>query len=81
MVTAVWYGTVVALSCKEKWPGAELIIAGDDDRLTNGNPGRTKANAAAAKAGATVAFPNWPEGAPEDLTDFNDLAVWMEECA
>jgi putative DNA primase/helicase len=26
--------------------------------------------------GAEVAFPEWPKGAPDDLTDFNDLANW-----
>ena len=42
----------------------------------DGNPGRAAANAAAAAVGGQVAFPEWPEGAPDDLTDFNDLANW-----
>ena len=56
---------------------AKLVIAGDDDRLTAGNPGATKAKAAAIASAALLAMPQWPEDAPEHLTDFNDLAVWL----
>jgi len=66
----------VAPSVRRHWPTAELVIAGDDDRLTAGNPGATKAKAAIA-SGALMALPQWPKGAPEHLTDFNDLAVWL----
>ncbi|MBM6444160.1 toprim domain-containing protein [Pseudomonas sp. MIL9] len=65
-----------ALALRAEYHTTEIIIAGDDDRLTDGNPGRTAANAAAAAVGGQVAFPEWPEGAPDDLTDFNDLANW-----
>jgi putative DNA primase/helicase len=41
------------------------------------NPGATKAKAAAIASGALLALPQWPEDAPEHLTDFNDLAVWL----
>lgn len=68
----------VALAARRRWPSAELVIAGDDDRLTAGNPGATKAKAAAIIAsGALLALPQWPEDAPDHLTDFNDLAVWL----
>lgn len=67
----------VALAARCRWPSAELVIAGDDDRLTAGNPGVTKATAAAAASRALLALPQWPEGAPENLTDFNDLAAWL----
>lgn len=67
----------VALAARRRWPSAELVIAGDDDRLTAGNPGATKAKAAAIASGALLALPQWPEDAPEHLTDFNDLAVWQ----
>ena len=43
---------------------------------TAANPGRKAANAAADAIGALVAFPEWPEGCPDDLTDYNDLAAW-----
>lgn len=68
---------LVALSARRRWPSAELVIAGDDDRRTAGNPGFTKAKAAAIASGALLALPQWPEDAPDHLTDFNDLAVWL----
>jgi putative DNA primase/helicase len=67
----------VALAARRRWPSAELVIAGDDDRLTAGNPGATKAKTAAIASGALLALPQWPEDAPDHLTDFNDLAVWL----
>ncbi|WP_397442999.1 toprim domain-containing protein [Pseudomonas chlororaphis] len=65
-----------AMGLRSRYPGQAIVIAGDDDQLTDGNPGRKAANAAAAAVGGQVAFPEWPEGAPDDLTDFNDLANW-----
>ncbi len=65
-----------ALALREKHPHASIIIAGDDDRQTESNPGRTAANAAAVAVGGLVVFPLWPQDAPADLTDFNDLANW-----
>ena len=65
-----------ALALRDKYPDAQIIIAGDDDRQTEGNPGRTAANAAAVAAGGLVVFPEWPPGAPAELTDYNDLASW-----
>lgn len=56
----------------------ELIVAGDDDRKTIGNPGRKAALEAAKATGALVIFPDWPEGAPIYLSDFNDLHVWLQ---
>lgn len=67
----------VAIATRCRWPFTELVIAGDDDRQTAGNPGSTKAKAAAIASGALLAVPQWPDGAPEHLTDFNDLAVWL----
>jgi len=67
---------VVAVAARARWPSAKIVIAGDDDRLTPGNPGATKALAAAVSAGALRALPTWPPNAPPDLTDFNDLVVW-----
>lgn len=68
----------VARATRCSWPAVELIIAGDDDRLTEGNPGATKARAAAIAAGARLALPEWPSDAPHELTDFNDLARWLK---
>lgn len=66
----------VALGLRAKNPGLEIIIAGDDDRLTPGNPGRAAAHAAAVAVGGQVVFPEWPAAAPDSLTDFNDLVAW-----
>lgn len=67
----------VAVAARHRWHSTELIIAGDDDRLTAGNPGATKAKVAAIASGALLALPQWPEDAPKHLTDFNDLANWV----
>lgn len=67
----------VALEVRRRLPDARIVVAGDDDRRTPGNPGATKAHAAAAAAGALVVMPRWPNGTPETLSDFNDLAVWQ----
>jgi putative DNA primase/helicase len=65
-----------AMGLRSRYPAQPIVVAGDDDRLTDGNPGRAAANAAAAAVGGEVAFPDWPDSAPESLTDFNDLANW-----
>jgi len=67
----------VAVAARHRWRSAELVIAGDDDRLTPGNPGAKKARQAAIAADALLALPQWPDGAPEHLSDFNDLALWL----
>jgi putative DNA primase/helicase len=67
----------VATTARKRWPDAELIIAGDDDRGIDGNPGATKAHQAAISTGALIALPQWPEDTPKHLTDFNDLACWL----
>jgi len=61
----------VAKMIRAKHPSARMVIAGDDDRTTEGNPGRTKATEAAAAVGAEVVFPEFPPGAGG--SDFNDL--------
>lgn len=54
----------------------DLVIAGDDDRQSAGNPGRSAANRAALAADALVVYPKWPANAPLKLSDFNDLHLW-----
>lgn len=71
----------VALALRAEYHTTEIIIAGDDDRLTDGNPGRAAANAAAAAVGGLVTFPEWPAGAPDTLSDYNDLAAWSRHHA
>lgn len=67
---------LVAVSAREHWQSTELIIAGDDDRQKHKNIGRIKATEAAIRSQALLALPDWPDHAPEDLVDFNDLAQW-----
>ena len=55
----------VAEMVRKKYPKATLIIAGDNDTKTEGNPGRTKATEAALAVAGTAVFP--------DSGDFNDL--------
>lgn len=64
----------VALALRAKYPDAALILAADDDHRTEGNPGMSKAQAAARAVGARLAVPRFPEDCrPDDATDFNDL--------
>lgn len=63
---------------QRRHPDAMLIIAGDDDRQTEGNPGRTSAVRAAAALGCGLVLPEWPSRAPVTLSDFNDLRQWRE---
>jgi putative DNA primase/helicase len=69
----------VALAVRQRWPASNLIICGDDDRKTEGNPGATAARKAAELSAARLALPEWPEGCPVHLSDFNDLATWLYE--
>lgn len=59
-------------------PDAVLIVAGDDDRMTEDNPGRTAATSAASALGCDLILPPWPADVPLHLSDFNDLHLWME---
>jgi putative DNA primase/helicase len=61
---------------QRRTPDTELGVAGDDDRLTDGNPGRTKANNAAVALGCDLVMPPWSAIEPLELSDFNDLANW-----
>ncbi|MCF7995189.1 MAG: toprim domain-containing protein [Chromatiaceae bacterium] len=65
----------VGHSVRRQHPEAKIIICGDDDQWTDGNPGATKARAAALDIGAKLMMPDF---SGFDLgtkpTDFNDLA-------
>lgn len=60
----------VALDVRVAFHDAKLVVCGDDDRKTEGNPGRQKALEAAGLVGAVAVFPAF-DG--DDGTDFNDL--------
>jgi len=68
----------VAQAARQRFPGAELVLCADDDRCTPGNPGLTKAREAARAVGGTLARPAWPAGAPLELSDFADLALFLK---
>ncbi|MGC8703685.1 MAG: toprim domain-containing protein [Thiomonas sp.] len=67
----------VAMAIRAKYPDSEIVIVADDDRLTPGNPGLTKARAAASAVNGKVARPVWPPGIPLEATDINDLHIYM----
>lgn len=63
----------VAQALRQKYPALRLILAADDDWKTPGNPGMTKAMAAARAVGGYLAVPRFPADRPDKATDFNDL--------
>ena len=63
----------VAGALRAKYPSLKIVIAADDDHLTEGNPGITKARSAALVVRGLVAVPLFPVGRPDKATDFNDL--------
>lgn len=65
----------VALALRAKYPALQIVLAADDDHLTDGNPGLSKATAAAQAVGGLVAVPQFPAGRGDKDTDFNDLAA------
>jgi putative DNA primase/helicase len=65
----------VALAIRARYPKADMVIAGDNDRFTDGNPGATKAEAAARAVGGRWVIPEFPPECTSG-TDFNDLALW-----
>lgn len=50
----------VARALRERMPTVQMVIAGDDDPSKPNNPGRTKAEAAAAAVGGFALFPTAP---------------------
>ncbi|HCF2594647.1 TPA: toprim domain-containing protein [Pseudomonas aeruginosa] len=60
----------------QRHPDAVPVIAGDDDRLTEGNPGRTAAIKAAEALSCGLVLPPWCGDEPLALSDFNDLRQW-----
>lgn len=63
----------VAKALREKYPDLPIIISADDDAATPGNPGVTKAKAAAQAVGGTVVVPDFGDSRPDGVTDFNDM--------
>ena len=63
----------VTKALHKKHPDLRLIVCADDDYLTAGNPGISKATEAALSIGALLAVPDFGVDRPEKATDFNDL--------
>jgi putative DNA primase/helicase len=64
----------VANAMRAKLPHMRLIVCGDDDCRTEGNPGKTKAAEAAKAVDGVLAIPEFGDSRPKNATDFNDLA-------
>jgi putative DNA primase/helicase len=60
----------VARTLRKRNPERHIIIAGDNDRFTEGNPGKASAIEAARAVGGEWKIPDFPEG--EKGTDYND---------
>lgn len=65
----------VALAIRARLPELALIICADDDANTEGNPGVTKATAAAIAVCGKLAIPIFGDNRPPKATDFNDMAA------
>ena len=65
----------VAQELKKTYPQINVVIAGDDDHVTDGNPGRTKAVEAAKIFMNKPVIPVFMEYDGKATTDFNDLHV------
>ncbi len=63
----------VAKVLRKKFPDLPIVICGDDDWKSDGNPGRTKGETAALAVGGIVVLPVFQGDRPETATDFNDL--------
>jgi putative DNA primase/helicase len=59
---------------REKLPDAEIVFCADNDTATTGNPGLTKATAAAQAVGASLAV-------PPITGDFNDYSIFLKGAA
>ena len=62
----------VAEALRKQYPKTKLIICGDNDRNTQGNPGTSKATEAARAVRGLLAIPQFPDGV--EGSDFKDLA-------
>ena len=65
----------VSRKVRNRFPGADIIIAGDDDHRTDGNPGATTARAVADAIKGRLALPDFGDDRGDKDTDFNDLAT------
>jgi len=62
-----------AQALRARFPDIRIVICGDDDHATAGNPGLTKAREAALAINGEIAIPDFGPNRPDGATDFNDL--------
>ncbi|HYS86324.1 MAG TPA: AAA family ATPase [Bradyrhizobium sp.] len=62
-----------ARALRTKFPSSRIIVCADDDAATEGNPGLTRATAAALAVNGLLVVPDFGTSRPEGVTDFNDL--------
>jgi len=67
----------VAQALRKEHPDLTLVMCADDDAAEEGNPGLTKARAAARAVGGLLAVPDFRTDRPEGATDFNDMAAQL----
>lgn len=64
----------VAQALAKRYKGTKILVLADDDYLTEGNPGITKAQSAALAAGGAWIAPTFSKDREgKKITDFNDL--------
>ena len=64
----------VATALAKRYKGVKILVLADDDYLTDGNPGITKAQAAALAVGGAWVAPTFAKDREgQKITDFNDL--------
>ncbi|RQS00230.1 DUF927 domain-containing protein [Burkholderia sp. Bp8991] len=78
VVAAMNAGNLLSVSAalRAKYRAARLVVCGDDDYETPGNPGLAKATETAHATGAVLVFPDFGDVRPDGATDFNDLAMY-----
>ena len=64
--------SAVAEALHGEWPDVEIVIAGDNDHVTDGDPGRTAALSAARAVRGSVAIPDL---SGDEGSDWNDVAA------
>lgn len=68
----------VARDIRARCPDTQINLYADNDRSKAINTGVNAANeVAAAVSGVQVFIPDFPTDAPLELSDFNDLVVWL----
>jgi putative DNA primase/helicase len=65
----------VARALRTRFPALRLIVCADDDIMTDGNPGLTKAREAARAVSGLLAVPAFGAQRPDGASDFNDLLL------